>query len=74
MYALMCCHLLSSFTGHIWQIMQQTNLIEQQPEDLRSTASASPTGLMSSAMKKKQDEKLLFQEAQIPNPYNMVGR
>lgn len=60
------------------QIIQQVSLKEQLPEEYQQrdsmTSMTSATSKTTAAMRKKQEEKILFQSLQIPNPYSLVGR
>lgn len=60
------------------QLMQQTGLREQLPEEVQSgrgSAQGSASGVrVSAATRKKEEEKDLFQKLVIPNPYSLVGR
>lgn len=61
--------------------MQQTGMKEQQPEEFQQRGSVvtslsinSATSKMTAAMRKREEEKFLFQSLLVPNPYNLVAR
>ena len=81
MYNGWCAPFEISLPSHT-QVCQQANLREQLPEELQhrgstSTSAASANTAVSevtSNMRNKQEEKILFESLLIPNPYSMVAR